>query len=392
MNICMLSSDFLPNVGGITAHLVGLSRALVKLGHRVDVVRPEVSPHWLSDSEELLEGVHIHRFRVAGIPRLTERTPHFVNAICRRLVALERTRHYDIFHWHTLGGDAQVAARCHMRAKVFTNHSSYYLRMMATKQGQRKAKTIVAPAGRVIAPSQELADATVTAGYDERCVDTIPNGVDTERYSPGGDPTPVRERYGIPKDALVFLCARRLEIKNGVRYWAQALPHIIRRVDQRVHFLFVGDHPHRSRSDREPVLEAIGQLPDPSLATFAGSIPNSDMTAYLAASDVAVLPSLIEATSIAGLEAMACGLPLIGTNVGGIPEILSHDETGLLVPAASPEALASAAVSLSERDSVRISMGRRARERVLARFSWETIAQQTLQVYEQCRSQDSLDT
>jgi glycosyltransferase involved in cell wall biosynthesis len=117
---------------------------------------------------------------------------------------------------------------------------------------------------------------------------------------------------------------------------------------------------------------------------FLGAVPNSSMPEIYRACDVAVLPSLAEATSIAGLEAMACGLPLVGTNVGGIPAIVADGVSGLLVPPADPDALAGALDRLVDNAGLRRAMGEAGRCSAQGNFSWPIIARRTAAAYEAC--------
>jgi glycosyltransferase involved in cell wall biosynthesis len=114
---------------------------------------------------------------------------------------------------------------------------------------------------------------------------------------------------------------------------------------------------------------------------FTGNVPNSTMPRFYAASDVAVLPSLMEATSISGLEAMSAGLPLIGTNIGGIPEIIEHERSGILIEPRSAEQLAAQIVRLLTDGNERRRLGAAARARVEEHFSWDVIAGRTVEVY-----------
>ena len=98
--------------------------------------------------------------------------------------------------------------------------------------------------------------------------------------------------------------------------------------------------------------------------------------------DFCVLPSLVEATSIAGLESMASGVPLIGTNVGGIPAIIQNDFDGLLVSAKDPHALEQAIRVMIDAPEKRRAMGDRAREAAISRFSWDIISRKTAEIYE----------
>jgi glycosyltransferase involved in cell wall biosynthesis len=115
---------------------------------------------------------------------------------------------------------------------------------------------------------------------------------------------------------------------------------------------------------------------------FLGAVANADMPDIYRAADISVLPSLAEATSIAGLEAMACAVPLVGTRVGGIPTILQDGVTGLLIPPRDADALAAAIGRLARDVGLRRNLGAAARQSVELSFSWPRIAARTLAVYE----------
>ena len=140
--------------------------------------------------------------------------------------------------------------------------------------------------------------------------------------------------------------------------------------------LIAGDGAEMGKFSQEVIRLAIADK-----VIFAGRVPNTEMPKYYAASDVVVLPSLKEATSIAGLEAMATGKPLVGTNVGGIPQIITDGETGILVPPRNPDELAHAIVFLLNDDGKRAAMGLNARKRAESEFSWQIIAGKTQNIY-----------
>jgi glycosyltransferase involved in cell wall biosynthesis len=123
---------------------------------------------------------------------------------------------------------------------------------------------------------------------------------------------------------------------------------------------------------------------------FLGSVPQERMPEVYRGADVAVLPSLREATSIAGLEAMATGLPIVGTNVGGIPEIVQDGISGLLVPPGEPVAMAEALKTMIQNATLRHSCGQAGRERVEQDFSWAAIARRTTGFLERCASGASM--
>ena len=106
------------------------------------------------------------------------------------------------------------------------------------------------------------------------------------------------------------------------------------------------------------------------------------MPAHLRLASLAVLPSRAEAVSLAGLAAMSCCLPVIGTNVGGIPEFVKENETGFLFPKEDHEALSGKIVHFFELDDADKSrLSGNSREFVSGRFSWKSAAQQTIDVY-----------
>ncbi|MGH7444367.1 MAG: glycosyltransferase family 4 protein, partial [Longimicrobiales bacterium] len=114
--------------------------------------------------------------------------------------------------------------------------------------------------------------------------------------------------------------------------------------------------------------------------TFLGARPNTELPGLLASAEVAVFPSLMEATSVAALEAMSCGVPVAASRVGGLPEIVD-DTVGTLFEPADPQDLAVKLVALLERDDLK-ALGAHARARVVASWSVARLAQRHREIYE----------
>ncbi len=110
------------------------------------------------------------------------------------------------------------------------------------------------------------------------------------------------------------------------------------------------------------------------------------MPEYYAISDLVVLPSLKEATSITGLEAMACGKPLVGTNVGGIPSLIENGKNGFLVPPKNSKKLANAIVQIFHNTNTISAMGAYGKRKAETEFSWQKITERTIEAYERCLS------
>jgi glycosyltransferase involved in cell wall biosynthesis len=200
----------------------------------------------------------------------------------------------------------------------------------------------------------------------ERVV-TIYNGIDPTAFQAGpGVREEARAEWAIPPDAPVLATVAVQREPKGIQHMLAALPAVAAAFPA-VRYLLVGDGPHR------PALEQ--QARDLGLAdrvVFAGA--REDVPRLLAAADIFVLPSLTEALPTVVAEAMAAGLPIIATTVGGIPEMVRHGEAALLVPPADPDALAAAALRLLANPRQAAAMGRAGRRLVAERFDIRTQA------------------
>ncbi len=207
----------------------------------------------------------------------------------------------------------------------------------------------------------------------------VPNGVDVRRFSPGDAGADAWSRIVpfSPRHRIV-LATRRLERKNGMHVFLRSIPTVVKACPE-ARFVLAGDGSQR----RALVLEARRRGLERFLL-FLGTVPNEKLLGLYRLASVCVLPSLIEATSISGLEAMACGRHLIGTRVGGIPEIVQDGVTGILVEPNHPDDLASGIVRLLQDRDHSEALGARGRARAIRDFSWATIASKTLAVYEDC--------
>lgn len=385
-DIALFSTDYLPNIGGVATHVHELGRALQSLHchTRVFTVRAETWRHpgtWGSRTM-VWDGLTTTQLPFVHLPldcgqhwSLHRLARHFRNHSLhppRNLVL--HSHDYDTYGHY-------VAEHSPHAARVFTNHTSMFLQDVADHTTHSRWRRTLALYDWIIAPSQELAEATTALGYPAHRIAVIPNGVDPDRFHP--DPLlrrNTREALGIPHGAVVILCARRVVPKNGVIDFA----HSLRFLGDSTHpivVLFAGNQATHDPYERETVAAAM-HSPVAEGVHFLGPVPNSDMPRLYAAADMAVLPSLKEATSITGLEAMASALPLVSTNVGGLPDLVEDGVTGVLVHPGDPRAFADAVRQLLGNAGLRSDFGRRGREKVLTHFTWSRIAARTLTVYD----------
>ena len=215
-----------------------------------------------------------------------------------------------------------------------------------------------------LAASEEIARVAMGLAPGVR-VEALANGVETDffqRIQPALPPA------GLPR----IVVPRRLFPKNGVEYFIRALPLILQSVD--LEAVLIGDGPERGR------LEALArELGVFHRVSFMGKVAHSEMPGLLSSGDLAVIPSLMEATSVAALEAMACELPVLASDVGGLPEIVSGDVGGLF-EAGDPQALAGAVVQLLHEGKLP-EKGALARKRVKERWSNDRLAERHVEIY-----------
>ena len=223
--------------------------------------------------------------------------------------------------------------------------------------GYLRIESTLTRLGHVVAPSQAMADFMLAHGFPARLVHVIPYGVE-----------PAESEARPERDALVAGVAANLEYWKGIDVLLDAARLV--REPLRLEIYGVGS----LRGQLEHRAEGLE-------ARFHGFVP--DMRGPLAGLDVLVQPSRADNLPLSILEAMASGLPVIGTRVGGIPELVLDGETGLLVEPESPEALAAALDSLASSPERRAELGRRGRERVEEHFSAEAVARRTVALYEE---------
>jgi glycosyltransferase involved in cell wall biosynthesis len=355
LRILMPTIYFPPRVGGIESHVYYLARELVRRGHSVEVVttRTERGSPW----RETMEGIEVVRLPSFG--------KHFAGWVLSSLVSVPRVvrsaSRADLIHCHTfafaLGGD--VAHALGGTPLLVTVHSSHFLRLAGSRVMSVPLRLVLRPAQALLSTSKEI-DTVVSRLLPGAFTVPIVNGIDTGTFRP------VEPSLPRPPGRFVIVCPRRLVEKNGTEFLVRALPLLRDRVDVTVYV--AGDGPLRARV--EALARSLGV--DDRLV-FMGSVANAEMPGVYSSADLVVIPSLIEATSIAALEAMACERLVAASRVGGLPEIID-ESVGILFPPGDPEALAEAIVKASDMKASAGAMGRAARTRVEANWSIRSIA------------------
>jgi glycosyltransferase involved in cell wall biosynthesis len=361
MKIAIHAIYYHPEVGGMESHIKDLAEEFTDRGHEVHIVCGRSLPGL--PRHETIDGVQVTRTRWFGRHPLGWLL--YVLGSMRTFVRVAEGA--DVVHGQ--GFPCALATRKakqrHGAANVVTVHSSHFLKLAPKKVLGPFFRYMFSAVDHMLAPSAELADAirSVSPGRQVEC---YVNSVNTKVFRK------VKPSLNRPGRSII-VCPRRLVEKNGVRYAVQALPLILKHTPAQLYM--VGPGPLLSE------LQSLArELKVAESVTFLGSVPHEDMPGILSSADIVLIPSLMEATSIAALESMACERAIAASNVGGIPEIVDQD-VGLLFEAGNVEEIADKVRQLLAMD--REGMGRTARRRVVDRWSAKHLADRHMEIYHQ---------
>lgn len=374
MKIAMLTSDYLPNIGGIASHIYELSKALRNNGHEVEV--------WLWNRKgSLSEDADLGSIKVRQISSGAQ-NKKFGQAkrLADQIVAFTDEFQPDVIHVHTL--DQLMPAMAFVKKAtpsvrvVWTNHTSRFLRNIDSFMWRMKMRYYLRGVDGLLATCQERRQKSLNLGVpSEHCL-FIPNGVDPDKYAPISK-AEARDMLGVDSERFVLLYTGRFAPIKGVYYLAQAINLLTDKIPDLLCIMCGNiDGDRESEKVKNYILENKLQ----EHIRLEGFVQNDLLGPYLCACDSLVLPSLMEATSISMLEAMTVGRPVIGSRVGGIPGMVSENETGILVQPADPEDLARGIARFWEKEDREI-MGEKAKQRV-DEYTWQNIALRTACFYD----------
>lgn len=353
------------DVGGLERVVATLARAQHDAGARVTV-------YCLDHPGDLATplpaaGIPVHAVRRRGRSGLD------AGAVLR-LSRMLRAEGVSVVHCHNHGAllyGAMAARLAKLSRVVYTVHGAKTSGRRATARLQKLGLV-----REVVFVSGDARRVAREAGMlSERHVHTIVNGVDPSAFAVTGEARQsIRRALGIGEAASVCGIVARLTPAKDHRTLFEALNRV-RAARPDVHCIVVGDG--ELRADLETRARELGLE---TTVHFAGARGN--VRDYLSAMDVFALSSVTEGLAMTLLEAMAAGLPVVATRVGGNPEVVVDGETGLLVPPRDPDALAAAIRSLFDDSKLAARMGESGRTRVRERFSLDAMVRAYAAVYD----------
>ncbi len=394
--VALFTNEYPPHVyGGAGVHVEYLSRALAEL------VAVEVRCFGEQNYTEGNLIVRGYRPWEEMSHNTDSRFTGALGAFSRSLAMAKDTLDADVVHCHTwytqMGG--LLAGKLWDIPFVLTTHSLEPLRPWKAEQlgpayhlSSWMERTAIQGADAVIAVSRETRnDVFDHFGAAETKTHVIHNGIDLDEYRPTEE-TDALERYGVDPAKPFVLFVGRITRQKGIIHLVDAIPEI----DPRIQVVLLAGAPdteHIAREMTEHVARAREQRT--GITWVDEMVSRRDVIQFYSHATVFACPSVYEPFGIINLEAMACETPVVASRVGGIPEVVVPEETGILVdlelepgtfspkdPEAFSHGLAAGINRIAGDPALARRMGEAGRRRAEEQFSWRAIAKKTLELYE----------
>ncbi len=397
MHVALVSQWYPPDTGGggVAAHNLHFARACARLGHKITVISSAGKNG--ASGVKVTDGVKIIR-----VPYLTLNKYHvlpiigrqfrFVQALIyawevrRALEKLQREDPIDIvefadvnaegFFWKS-GLGKQLVVRCQTPAFVlgryYTKRESPYDPMLL---GWMEKRTI-RRAALLGAPSNSMAlEISTACNIPVERFHVTPDALDTAWFAPA-ETKPASNEFTI-------LFVGRLERQKGIKTLVEAIPAVLARMSNARFVIAGSNRPNPDgKTYRDYVKTELAEYIASGRVEVNGFVPDDQLVKLYHRADLIVVPSLLyESFSFACAQAMACGVPVIASCVGGIPETLAHGECGVLIDPGDVEALVDAILSLACNPQQRQRLAKAGRARAAAYFSAEVVTREILQSYE----------
>lgn len=391
------------DAGGQNVYVAHVAQGLAAAGHQVDVLTRRDHPT-LPATVELHSGVRVHHLD-AGPPRfvrkedLLDHMPEFTMS-ARRL--LDTRPRFDVLHANFfMSGWVGLALARRFRVPLVTTFHALGL-VRRQHQGASDGfpperidieRTLVRDSDRVIAECpQDEADLRVLYGAPARRIRRVPCGVDTEAFRPG-DRSEARARLGLSPQSFIVLQLGRLVPRKGIDNVIEAIARLPAQVPAEL--VVVGGETVEPDESATPELGRLRRLAEQlgvaEKVRFVGRRERSALRDWYVAADVFVTTPWYEPFGITPLEAMACGIPVVGAAVGGIAHTVVDGVTGLHVPPRDPAALAAALKRLHDEPLLGVAFGLAGLRRVRNRFTWTIVAEQLAEVYAELARQRRME-
>jgi mannosylfructose-phosphate synthase len=395
------------DTGGQVVFVLELAKAITTHGIGVDIYT-----RWFDRSKEQIDPVpdhpdvrviriHSGEWKFIRKEDLYDTLPELKKNMIQFIT--DQNLHYDIFHGHYVdGGIVAIDVAEHFKKpSFFTAHSlggwkkarmggdsekmeKLYNFEHRIEEEKRIFRSVVAQTATT-AIQKELFGKYY--GFHSENIEVIPPGVNIHLYNP--TETDADRKLEVP-ERYIF-CISRIDANKGHDYLLYAYD-IVRRRFKDVHLVIGGGSPTPKTVElevKENMRKIIAAHSLEDKVHIIGYVPDELMAPYYRRAELFVLPSKFEPFGMTALEAMACGTPVIASNLGGIKENFTSGKDGVLVDPSNKQELSQAICTLLENKELAEKIGNAGHQTVINKFSWEAIAKRTLDFYERYLSQEN---
>ena len=409
MRVAMISYHTCPlatlggkDTGGMNVYVRDLTRFLGLKGIHADVFtrsQDEHVPHVLHDLGYGNRVVHVPSGPEVPLPKreLTKYLPDFTQGI--QEFTNGKGIHYDLIHSHYwMSGQAGLELKYKWGIPIV--HMFHTLGQMKNRVAQsteekegeyrlRGEEEVLRGVDRIVAATlAELAQLQWLYGADINKISVIPPGVDLSHFYP----IPVdeaKEYIGIPTSERLILFVGRIEPLKGLDVLLEAMGkycHLTNAKEPHIYLAVIGGDPEASPEEMDTEMSRLQALREEyglgEMVAFLGKQSQDTLPYYYSAAEAVVMPSHYESFGMVALEAMACGTPVVASQVGGLAFLVKDGVTGYTVPAGDPEALCSRLSAIIENPDLRREMSEQAAA-FAGGYSWEIITERIAALYEE---------
>ena len=391
VKVCFISPEYLPLSGGTGAYVYYLSKELMKLGNSACIVTG------YGESRDVKINNQHHIFFLKSLKAPVVKSFLFAESASRKLNKLRGSFPVDIAHVNlplvpsfavpsgfgktlistihsTWKGEAE-AIRSEPYSRLNSNEKfmvsfNWFLRIFEERMLERSNKIIAV---------SDFTRRELKQYYKVKQdkIHVIHNGVDTSKFQPTKDKRKSKEELGFNPDDITVLSVGRLYARKGLFTLIESMPPIVRKFGN-VKFIIAGKG---LSNEMKKLVNYAAKLEVKDHIVFTGYFPDKKLPKLYQAADVFAFSTFYENLPFAVLEALSSGLPVVTTNVGGIPEMIDSGRNGFLVQPFNAKEMAAKILYYLEHPAETSEMGFLARKNILERFDWRLIVKKVLKVY-----------
>jgi len=367
MRILMVTPYYHPIIGGTESLVENISIKLNEHGVHTDVMTfnydMNLKTAW-NEKSESINGVNVIRMPVIRVPRPT----FFINHLTACMKFRRKLKQYDIIHFHN---DTDLSfplfAYKENKPKVFHCHcldtTYYYYRVNPVIRQILKNSADI-----FIVLSKFFSEQLVNLGLPKAKIRILPNSVDIKRFKEGNE----------EKIENLVLFVGRLEQKKGIPILLKSLRYL----KTRIKLVIIGP-PSAYQNYSNKIVKLINDVSSKTIhtVTYLGKVKLEELIRWYQKASIVVVPSFFESFPMVNIESLACGTPVIASNVGAVPEVVRNYQNGILIPPGDPIKLAEGIQYLLDNEEIRLKFGKEGRKFIVENFSSEVIIARLIKIY-----------